>query len=639
MIAQNKFKEALALAAKSLQEFPGEPLLSAAAETARLGEAEHLRKVRIASVGDQAAKLANEQQFGPALNLIDDALREYVGDPTLLNLRQRIYAEEQEHQRKALAQSANNIKQRIERREYQGAIDASKEALKRFQGYTIIESLKNVAELALAEERRAAEISRVVSDAEALAAKPNLEGALRLVRETLARLGPDPSLGLLEERIEKMRAEQERKEAIAALLTSSRKFAESGDRRKGIALLTEGLAQYPGEPSIQTELGKLERQEERDRAIDSAAGTARQQLHTENLEGALGTVRSAIDKHGNDARLANLTVEIKTAVAERDKERAIKGALQAAVALEQQGHLAGAAQILEQALMKAPKDATLTKELERVKGKIARQVEFDTILDKTRALIAQDQLTEGVDEIEKAQTSFPGESALSELLEEIARKKRNLAISSAIHQIDTLRAKGDLQGALRAANDALAASPGEAAIQNLIASIQSEIAAEAKQQEIAKIIADAHRLLDQQKVESARKRIEAGLAEFPGEPELTSLLSYAGEVLAARQRAEAISQLARKAKKLIQDGKSPEAERLLADAVAKYPGKKVWSHWRTLQRRLQRRSRRLVSRNPPKRLRPQKQRESQNSDSRFRRVAAARGNRHCAGRRPSDSGS
>src|SRR5262249_11460693 len=77
-------------------------------------------------------------------------------------------------------------------------------------------------------------------------------------------------------------------------------------------------------------------------------------------------------------------------------------------------------------------------------------------------------------------------------------------------------------------------------------------------------------------VDDALHKLEHALREFPGQAELTALLAYSNEIVAARQRHDAVNELAKRAKQLLQNGRPQEAQTLLNGAVQQYPDEDIF---------------------------------------------------------------
>ena len=180
------------------------------------------------------------------------------------------------------------------------------------------------------------------------------------------------------------------------------------------------------------------------------------------------------------------------------------------------------------------------------------------------------QLNEALDKVHRALILFPGELALSSLLEEVNAAQRSHALAAACHDVEALRSAGDLVAANRRVREVLAEFPDEPTVLALKSRIQSEMAEQQKRQIAASMTVEIRQLLDQQKVDDAIGKLENALRQFPGDSELAALLAYSNEIVAARRRADAISDLAKRAKALLQTGKPREAESLLKNAVRQY---------------------------------------------------------------------
>jgi ketosteroid isomerase-like protein len=93
---------------------------------------------------------------------------------------------------------------------------------------------------------------------------------------------------------------------------------------------------------------------------------------------------------------------------------------------------------------------------------------------------------------------------------------------------------------------------------------------------VAALTVEIRQLLGQQRVDDAIPKLEKALKEFPGETELSALLAYSNEILAARRRTDSVNELAKRAKTLLRNGKPREAETLLKEGLRQFPDEEAF---------------------------------------------------------------
>ncbi|PYS48651.1 MAG: hypothetical protein DMG13_25090, partial [Acidobacteria bacterium] len=568
------FEEALTAAQQALARFPGEPGLTSLAGTAQARLAEQRRNARIKAILDEATTNAAEDRFSEALELLRRALADFAGEPSLTRLYERIQAQQEQFERQqAVARTAAALQDTIKKGDYEEAVRAGRVALTKFPGEPVLTRLVDAAEQSLLQQKRARRIASVHEQAKSLASAKDFQAALQLIRNSLRELGSEPSLEALAHSIDDLRQEHEEQEAIRAAVGDAKEMLGSKDYSGAVVLLEQALEKYRGERAIESLLAEAREQlalQRQSDAIDAILGKARELLQGREFQAALAMVRSGIKEYPDDSRLAAMAAEIKTVILEMEKQRAIRSTLDSAAALRDRGEFSKAAQLLEQGLLKAPGQTELQEELARLKKRIATQQQVNAVLDEVCELMSRGGFDEALDKVHRALILFPRELALSSLLEEVNAAQRSHALAAACHDVEALRSAGDLVAANRRVREVLAEFPDEPTVLALKSRIQSEMAEQQKRQIAASMTVEIRQLLDQQKVDDAIGKLENALRQFPGDSELAALLAYSNEIVAARRRADAISDLAKRAKALLQTGKPREAESLLKNAVRQY---------------------------------------------------------------------
>ncbi len=570
------FEEAKVAGQQALVQFPDEPTLSALVGRAESGLAEQLRQSRIKAIHDQAAASAAEGQFTLALEAVRHGIRDFPGDASLTVLQDRIQAEHKEHERRqAIAARVLTLQGLAEKHEYAEAIRIGRMALLEFPGETSIKALLDTAERLFAEEELARGISVAQEKARTLASASDYPAALTVLRNSIRELGPVPALQELARSIEDLRVEHDKQKAIQSTEARAGKLLKSREYSQAVTLLEGSLAEYPGEAVIESLLAQVREllaAEERSRNIEAIIIEARRLFDKGDFKAALTIARSGSKTYPNESRLEALAEELKAAMAKMEAERAIRAALESAASLEAHGQFSNAVQLLEQALLKAPGRSELLEELARLQEKVARQKEVNAAIDKVCGLMSREMFTEALEGVQNALAAFPGEVAFTSLLEEVRKSQKAHNIAVACQSVEALRVSGDLDGARRRVQELSSEFPNEPGVAALSLKIQTEIDSKKKQEEVAALTAEVRQLLDRQDVDAAILKLDEAIRRYPGEGDLTSLHAYTKEVVAARQRADAIADLIKQSKKLLDAGKPREALGRLKEAETRYPG-------------------------------------------------------------------
>jgi serine/threonine protein kinase len=570
------FEEAKAAGQQALIDFPGESSLDALMKRAEAGLAEQVRQSRIKAIHKEVASRAANGQLSSALDAARNGLHEFPGEASLAALQERIQSEHDEKERRqAIAACVLRVQGLIEKREYAEAIKTGQAALLEFSGETSISSLIDSAERRLAEEKIAKKVSVAQEEARKLASAGDFPAALTILKNSIRELGTVPALQELTGSIEKQLVAQEKQNALHSAEARAGKLMKSREYSQVVTLLEGTLKEYPGEAVLETLLVQAHKHlaaEERSRNIDAVVRDARKIIDKGDLKSALTIARSGAKTYPDENRLDDLVEEIKAAMAKVETERTVRAALESAASLQSHGQFSNAAQLLEQALLKAPGRAELLEELGRVQEKVVRQKDVNAAIDKVCELMSREMFAEALEGVQNALVAFPGEVAFSSLLEEVRKSQKSYSVAAACRKVETLRASGDLEGARRRGQELSSEFPSEPSVAALNSRIQGEIADKQKQQKVAALTAEVRGLLDREDVDTAIVKLDEAIRQHPGESEISSLHAYAKEIVAARQRADAVADLIKQSRKLLDSGKPREAHSLLKNGVARYSG-------------------------------------------------------------------
>jgi hypothetical protein len=573
------FEDALMAGEEALARFVGEPSITMLVSTAQARLAEQKREARIKAVRDEATVTAAEDRFSQALELLRNALRELGEDPSLTALHDHIEAQKKEHERQqAIDAAAATLRALIEQSDYDAAVEAGRLALENFPAEGILTKLVETAERSFSQQKRARQIVMVQEKARSLASNKDFDAALRLVHDCINELGYEPALEDLVQSIENSRQEHKKREEGRVAKNRAKQLMDSKEYAEAIALLEENLEKYPDEAVMESLLTEAREHlaAQRSKAVDAIIRKARELVRAQEFQTALNFVRHGIREYSDDARLIAMLAEIRAAIFEMEKERAIRTALNSAAALQEKGKFSKAAELLEHTLTKAPGQTAIEQALALVKQKIATQQKVNAVLDDVCQLMSRGNFDEALANVRQGLVVFPEEPALSSLFEEIKESQRSNAVAAAAQEVGAFRSAGDLAGASQRLEEVLATFPNEPTLVALKSRIQSETEAEQKRQNLSAFTNEIRHLLDEERVDDVIVRLQDALREHPGEGELTALYAYAKEIAEARHRAEEIIDLAKRAMTLLQTGRPREAESLLLDAVNLYPDEETF---------------------------------------------------------------
>ena len=213
---QHKFAEALNIVELALAAWSGDATLLEHKDLLRKRQAEWEYQQAIAVLVRQSENLARQGRFEDALSLLQNALQDYPADQTLAELKQSLSAEWQLLKREeAVGRAASQARSRLEQNHFEEALEGLREAIARYPGESVLETLAARADSELLDRKRRAEAAR---QGEALIGEGRFEEAIRFLQQTVARFPGDETLsGMLARARELLR-----RNAASRALRSSR---------------------------------------------------------------------------------------------------------------------------------------------------------------------------------------------------------------------------------------------------------------------------------------------------------------------------------------------------------------------------------------------------------------------------------
>ncbi len=430
-------------------------------------------------------------------------------------------------------------------------------------------------------ERRR-EVQEIVAKSRELVSQASFEPALALLQEARARLHDPPEI------IEAIEHAEAAQKALAARQRRERAVQEAADflRQERVeqaeAVLKPFRDESPVDPLVSQALercAQIRRDLERREAVRRVTDRTRVLQQDGELERAVALVERALQEFKGDANLTSLLAESRQLIRQRDERRAVEETLRQARDLRSAGDMASASRALAAARSKfgdVPALVALAKEIDSdLRAKEDREAAH-TIANDVRSLTARGEWSAASAKLREALKKFPAEpelTALSEsvergLKEDATRKERDAAIAAAART----RQKGDLAGAAKEVA-ALRAKYGDwPALTDLANEIDSERRLREKRDAVNKAAADARQRIAAGQSDAARALLQAALAQYPGEPELTALLDSVERGLAEQQSRKKREELLASARSLESQNRDAEALATLDDGLRAFPG-------------------------------------------------------------------
>jgi len=575
-ISANKahdFERALQLINEGLRLYPGEPTLNVMLTRTEKLRNEHQRRIAIQAAAERANELAAKNDFPAALMVIDSTASTW-NIVELTELRRQIQTKQEEFRRaQAIADACKSIKNHLDNERFEDAISAGQKALGEFPGEPSITAMVNTAQSRLAEQIRQARIDAIYNQAMANATEDRFPEALALLRDAIREVGEERSLIALHEKIEARKKQHERQQAIAAAAAAVRSLIEKSDYEGAAEAGRLALKNFPDE-TVLTKLGetakRLLAQQRRAAHIDMVREKARSLASVKDFDSALRLVLDTIDELGYEAVLEDLAHTIERLREQHQEQEARRLAAGNAKQLMDSNEYAKAVALLEENLEKYSDDVTLKSLLEQARQQLAahQSKAIDAIVRKARELVRSQEFQTALNLVRYGIREYSDDARLNAMVTEI---------KTAIFEAEkerTIRAALDsaavLQehGEFRKAAELLEHTLTKAPGQTVIE--QALDFAKQKlvaQQKIDAILDTVRKLMSRGNVDEALAKVHQALVASPAEPSLCSLFEEISEL----QRSTAIAAASREVQACCSSGDFVAASRMLEQALASFP--------------------------------------------------------------------
>src|SRR5579859_1658991 len=294
--------------------------------------------------------------------------------------------------------------------------------------------------------------------------------------------------------------------------------------------------------------------------------------------------------------------------------------------------LAKAKEILQLVLKVDTQHAVAKELMQEVQQRLQRQVRNEQIKQlraNAEGALSQKMYADALMYAEQALTLDKSNTELLNLRDVVAAaKQRQEKLQTALHKAESAQHAGDLDAALKAAEEALTLDPENTQVKNLHTSISKEVSEKTRQKQLQNLLDEARRDISARKFtaafdvlkkaesidatspeiaalmklassgrdqESRRKdlekftnevedalsredyqaacdKVEQGLQKFANDPALLKLKALTDKQREAGERKKFVEEQMAAARKLLDAGKAAEAQVILDKASQKYPG-------------------------------------------------------------------
>jgi len=527
----HNFEGALMLLDRGLRNWPREKSLLDLQDSVRSAEAAWRRDLARQETIRAIGNLVRANRYSEALSLVESALREYPGEPSIVALREQILKE------KAL-QEANRLLA-------QGKPDAALRLLAELApGYPDDSELRALAERCREQMgvlERAAAIAELGREARALADAKDYQGALSLLKDGLSKWPGNPDLSGLLQTIAAEKTFWERCQAIGEELRAfTRSVTETPVPTSKAAAMLERARTLSAECPDDQELRSVAAA-----TIDhlSDVVTAARELESRQYRRVLEIARPYLVNHPEHASFARMAAE-----AERGQKSADLEELKHAVAREP--NLDAQARMWRQAQERFPGESWIEDELQQVRDKLNLAA---SIAGKARALESESRLEAALEQWKRLLEVHPhyaGLDAAIARVEQAVRQARADALARRLTQIDQQIEAGDWVKAAETVRRARAEFPEEPALEDAARRLNTLREARAKAREM---LAQGKAACEQRDFDAGRTRLHQAFELDRRDTDL---------------RTEVLSSLTKYSRTALFQGDLRQAETLVREAIS-----------------------------------------------------------------------
>ena len=303
---------------------------------------------------------------------------------------------------------------------------------------------------------------------------------------------------------------------------------------------------------------------------------ARRMVGDRDFEPALLLLNEAIDLDSGNHSLRQLRDSVQVELRRRLVRPRIEVLLTKADQFLAEGNHNDAVQTLDAALRLDPEDSALQSRSRAAQQQRDQVRESSRLLIEARADLAKGNLTVALQKASEAITLNPKSLDARSLLEivqsEIDRRERQHRLNEKLRQAREFLLLNSFDEALAVMKTL---DPDEGQVPetvDLLARLAAQQAEWERQERLAAELTAARELLDRGQFSDSVRLLQELTLEFPGEPRVGGLLSYAQQELAALARAQAIQDLQGEVLTCAEAKRFDEAIELLGSALSKYPG-------------------------------------------------------------------
>jgi len=421
---------------------------------------------------------------------------------------------------------------------------------------------------------RAREIAQYEQKARGLVEEKALPEAVALLTEALREFPGDPGLEQLSRSAEELYRAQQRSEAIAAVLNEANTSREAGDLQKALNAIQEGRKRLGDEAAFVDLARHLELEIEQHRysaGLESLLNQGRECMAAGKYAEALERIERAKEYSG-EAEVRALLDAARAAAAAELERRTVEETLTAADGFQSREAWNQALEAVERGLVPYPRNLHLTQAADRLRARI-EQDRRRSAIERHRAAISFEiengEWKKAEAALRQARSEFPGDS-FNDLADQVEAGSYDARLREVMGQI-----RGNLAAnAFAQAEQTLNATRSVYARDPRWKALGQEVA---RQREYEAALLEADRQRQAGELTAAEsllvKTMALGAPDQRADQMRTAIRAQRSEA----DRQQEIAPIAQGIRECLERGDLERAASELAAASARHPGESVWA--------------------------------------------------------------
>jgi serine/threonine protein kinase len=416
-------------------------------------------------------------------------------------------------------------------------------------------------------QRRAEDIEKAVMDAQEYADAHDFAAALDCVNAALQRYPQEARLTLFEDSICASQAAWEREQTVQQTAGICADLRRQNRIPEAIEALGPSLSKYPGEPhlvALEQELSSALQALERTEVIEKAVAEGEELIRQNRLEDAVRLLEDVRIRYPHESALQSPL----------SRALLIRWCTDAVASIRDEAHECHARdfestiETIEQGLKEWPGETALTTLLEEalsIRGQWEREQDIRETGRRCEELVSGRRFASAVELVAASLERYPQQPELMALQKHTVRG----AIEAAAALIEGAQPESAIE-LLRGIIEQQAGAQPQA--RDLLARAEEQIARARTEQAVRNAMQECERMRAEGNLAQSLESVESALNTYPNEPDLLKIAQDLRAELDRRKRAEAVGAALSEAKVLIGQDRLKQGIEQLEQACRQYPG-------------------------------------------------------------------